>query len=335
MLNDGNKGEGPDKRLLPTSVQHSEWLRLSCYSALLYVAGIHVPILGIAIVLGLISPTPISLIGIRQGTYKAFSAVVFVALIFYFPYGVASSASFICISFIGIVFGIIVKKTNSAGEAVFALIIAALVSKLLYMGFMVYTKEINPFEFDENSVNALISSLKASGAADDVLDTIRQRINLLIPSLLIMTAGIDTIANYFLVSRIENRRLSISSSSDPDANELKIHPMPTLDQWSFPRSLLVAFFSAFLISLFNDSNTSVMLISAELNLKILTCILFFIQGLSFVWWWMLYKKFSYGIRLSVLFVLLFIPIFLVGLIFVGLIDIALNLRERIGRLNTK
>ena len=334
MSNNEDKGERPDKRLLPASVQNIEWLKLCCYSILFYISGVYVPIVGIVIALA--SPVPISLIGIRQGINKAFLAVAFVAAFLLIVFGEVGSVSYVFgAGLLGVVFVIIVKKTNSAGEAIFGLIIAAVAAKLLFMGYMVYTRGANPFVLDEDSINSLIRSFYASGASDDILETVKQHINLSIPSFLIMAAGFDAFVSYLLVSKIEHRRLELLNTSETETNELKVLPMPPFEQWSFPRSLLVAFFSALLISLFNDSNTSIMLISAEINLKILTSIMFYIQGLSFVWWWLNHKNFSYGIRLSVFFVLLFIPIFFMGLIILGIVDITVNLREKIRRLSNK
>ena len=286
--------------------------------------------------LALAAPAPISLIGIRQGAYKAFLAVVFAATIIFLPFGNVGSASFVLgAGFLGIAFGIAVKKTNSSGEAILVLTIAALASKLVFMWFMIYTQEYNPFALDENSLNALMNSLNTSGAGDDILTALAQQISLLTPSFLIMGASLDVFMNYFIISKVEDRRQKlISASPSSTDNELKVFALPPFEQWTFPRSLLTAFITAFLITLFDNSGSSRILLSAELNLKILTSLMFFIQGAGFIWWGVLYKNFSYGIRLSIfLVILLFIPIFFMGIIIIGIVDIAVDLRGKIRRSN--
>jgi uncharacterized protein YybS (DUF2232 family) len=302
-------------------------------SAFLFILGVYIPIIGIAI--AFTSPVPISLIGVRQGAYRAFIAVLFVAISVFLPFGIAGSLSFVFwgAGFFGIVFGIVIKKTKTAGEAVLGLLITALVAKVVFIGLMINIKGYNPFMIDENALGSLIKSLGTSGAPDDVIQSVVKSISLSIPSFLIMISALDSYVNYYLVSLLENRRQSKRCDSNIETNELKILPLPPFEQWSFPRSLLLAFFLAFIIPLFDASNSSSVIISAELNLKILTVTLFFIQGLSFLWWWMLFKKFSYGIRLSIIFVLFFVPILSMGFIIIGVIDISLNLRERIRRNN--
>jgi len=334
-----DKGEGPNKRLLPHFVQNIEWLRLSCLCAFLFLSGIYAPIIGIAMTLA--SSVPISLIGIRQGVYKAFLAVLFVAALMFLPFGEAGSVSFILgAGFLGIIFGIMVKKTSSAGEAIFGLIIAVLISKLIFMWFMIYTKGFNPFALDESSVNALMRSLNSSHVSDDTLKTVIRQINLLTPSFLIMASGLDVYVNYVLVSKLEYRRLKTAASpsvnvnyADEKVNELRVPPLPPFDQWSFPRSLLSAFLAAFLIALFDVPDTSIILISAEINLKVLTSVMFFIQGLSFAWWWMLHRSFSFRARLLIIILLMLVPILPMGLIMVGILDIVINIREKIRRNN--
>ena len=340
MFRKEDKGEGPNQRLLPSSVQYIEWLRLSCTSVLLFVSGIYLQAVAMPLTLAaLAAPAPISLIGIRQGVYKAFLAVIFVATALFLPFGYEGSVSFIfSAGFLGIIFAVVVKKANSAGETFLGLVITALAAKLMFMLFMINTRGTNPFVLDENSVSAIMNSFIA-GASDDVLNTLAQQLNLLVPTFLIIAAGIDSFVNYFLVLKIENRRRQLRTASssiavnsaDERTNELKIHPLPPLEQLSFPRSLLTAFLAAFLITLLDVSGTNRTLLSAELNLKILTSILFFIQGLSFVWWWMLHKNYSFWVRYPILLILLFIPILSMGLVMVGIVDIVIDLREKMRR----
>jgi len=332
MFRNEDKGEGPNKRLLPPFVQYIEWLRLSCLSVFLFISGIYMPIIGLAV--ALMAPVPISLIGVRQGTYKAFLAVAFVAAMLFLPFGAAGAASFIFgAGFLGFVFALAVRKTNSAGEAIFGLIAAALISKLMFMGFTMYTDGINPFTLNENAVSSIMKSINASAASEDIFQKIAQQLSLMTPSFLIMASGLDALVTYFLVSKIESRRQKINAASSGAAAIEPIHPLPPFGQWSFPRSLLAAFFTAFFITLFDASGSSRILLSAEVNLKVLTSVMFFIQGLGFVWCWMLHRNFSHWARLAILFILLFIPVFSMGLIIIGIIDITVNLREKIRRVN--
>lgn len=293
------------------------------------------PVLGV--VLSLVSPVPISLIGIRQGVHKAFLAVVFVTVSMALPFGLTGSLLFfLSVGFLGVVFSVIAKNTSSAGEAVLGLAVTALVARLIFMAIMVYAKGHNPFVLDESSMDVLIRYLKTPELNDDVLETIKQNINLSIPSFLIVAAAIEAFVNYLLVSKIEGRRQRMRSDSiaQTETDELKVHPLPPFEQWAFPRSMLAAFLLAFLIPLFSDSNSSIILRSIEFNLKFVSFVMFFIQGYSFAWWWVLYRNYSYGVRLSILIVLLlFVLVFSMVIIVVGVLDIAIDLREKIRRRN--
>ena len=353
MFKNEDKGEGPNKRFLPPFVQYTEWLWLSFLSAVLFVSGIYAPIIGsslsklaylpallagvaafVGTALALVASVPISLIGIRQGIKKAFLAVVCVSVVLFLAFGDVGLTSFaLDVGLLGVLFCYIARKTNTAGEAIFGLIIVALTAKLVLMGYMYYTRGQNPFLLDEGYIDdLLIKSFKASGTSMDVLKTAKQYIFMSIPTFLVAAAGFEVFVDYLLISKIENRRQRIRNAGETETNELKIHPLPPFEQWSFPRSLLAAFFIAFIIPLFSDSD--IMLLSIELNLIFLCCLMFFIQGISFTWWLTLLKNFSYGVRLSIFFVLFFVPVLSMGFIIIGSFDIALNIRKRIRR-NTK
>ncbi|MCL1941689.1 MAG: YybS family protein, partial [Synergistaceae bacterium] len=199
----------------------------------------------------------------------------------------------------------------------------------------------NPFAIDEGSVRALLASFNPSHIEEDILRSVTHQIRMLTPSFLIMGAGVDAFVSYLIVAGIENRRLSRQKSvgAGEGANAggtagepaVKVHPMPPFGQWSFPRSLLAAFFAAFLITLFDASASSAILLSAEINLKVLTSVMFFIQGLGFAWWWMLRRNYSQWVRIAAFLVLLFVPIFSMGLVIIGILDIAADLRGKIRR----
>ena len=355
MFKNGNKGEGSNNRLLPPFIQYTEWLWLSFLSAILFVSKVYAPILGatladldyipallagiaafVGTVLALVASIPVSLIGIRHGINKALITVMFVTAVIFLLFDEEISASFILdVGVLGIFFGLFARKTKTAGEAIFGLIIVALISKLIFMGFMYHTKGQNPFLLDDRYIDDILTrSFNASGASMDTFQITKQYILLSFPTFLIAATGFEVFVNYLLISKIENRRQRIINARETETTELKIHTIPPFERWSFPRSLLAAFLLAFFIPLFINTDSSIMLLSTELNLKFLCCIMFFIQGLSLIWWWILLKNFSYGIRLSIFFVLFFVPILSMGFIIIGSFDIALDLRKRIRR-NTK
>ncbi|MCL1876014.1 MAG: YybS family protein [Synergistaceae bacterium] len=289
-------------------------------------------IIGISI--SLLSTIPISLIGIRQGPRKAYLSVISIAILMSLPFGYEGLMSYVFIAGIsGIAFGILARKTNSAGESILGLTIAIIASTLIFEGLMFYTRGYS-FSFNENHLNEIIESLEDSGVSEDILIFMKHYLNLIIPSVLVIISGFSAFMNYLFVSKIEQRRKRTISDSNTGTNELEIFPLPPFEQWSFPRSLLSAFVLAFIITLFDSHRTSVMLISTELNLMILTFILFSIQGLSFIWWFMIYKNLNFGVRFSIIIViLLFISVFFLGLIVMGLLDIAFNLKQRMRRKN--
>ena len=332
MLKNENEGEGPNKRLLPPFVQYSEWLQLCCCSFAMFVLERYI----ISISISLLSTIPISLISIRQGARKAYLAVISIAVFMSLPFGYEGFMSYVFITGImGIAFGIIAGKTKSAGETILGLLIVALASELIFEGLMFYSRGYS-FTFDENRLIEFVKSLEDSGVSEDIIELVKQNFNHIIPSVLIIISGFTAFMNYLFVSIIEQRRRKkISSDSSTGTNELEIFPLPPFEQWSFPRSLLTAFIFAFFLTLFEAYETSVLLISSVLNILITTFILFTIQGLSFVWWWVLSRNLYFGVRFSIMIVMfLFISVFFLGLIVMGTLDITFNLKQRMRRKNT-
>lgn len=110
------------------------------------------------------------------------------------------------------------------------------------------------------------------------------------------------------------------------------HPLPALPpfrEWSFPRSLLVYYFAAFVVMLlFGQELREGFWLSALTNGKALLDILFIIQGLSFCVY-MAYQK-GWSFIQPVLFVLVFLfPPVASILSLLGIVDIGFELRKRI------
>ena len=66
------------------------------------------------------------------------------------------------------------------------------------------------------------------------------------------------------------------------------------------------------------------------NLRLILNALFFVQGLAFAVWWMNFKNFSKIARIVLIIFLLF-PLMWMGLILLGVSDMAFNFRARLNK----
>lgn len=307
-----NEDKGGKLALLPPFI-------LCSLSVLLFMAGVYLPIIGVAVALA--APAPIALAGLRYNLRTTFIGIIFALLIVYILFGELVTVSFmIGTALLGLSLALTAPRVKTAGEAMLLFVASSVALKVAFMFAMIAITGHNPFLFDEASLREMFSSFPSAGT-DEMFSLMIKQLPLIIPSFLTLAAGLDCLVNYLLVSKIE---LKVRGEKTPVPN------MPSLGEWRFPRSILSALLVALLLPFFSGDEPSRVLISVELNLKIIVNVMFFIQGLSFVWWWTARKNFQRGIRLLI-FIVLMIPIFSMGVVALGIGDIWLNLRDRLDK----
>ncbi|MCD6183424.1 MAG: DUF2232 domain-containing protein, partial [Thermovirga sp.] len=138
---------------------------------------------------------------------------------------------------------------------------------------------------------------------------------------LIMASAVDCFLSYG-VSRLVLRRLG--------SNELP--PIRPFGRWSFPKSIFWVFLlSGVLIFMGFRGSFPELFLRIGLNLRLLSSGLLMLQGLSVFWFYMSYKKVKKVIRLVLLGIVVLFPLLTQIILILGIIDMWIDLRAKIGR----
>ena len=162
------------------------------------------------------------------------------------------------------------------------------------------------------------------GESPELIATLRQVIAIfpyMLPSMLVIYAGIETYLNYSLCHRITRKYFPKCKNFPPE--------LPPFTLWKFPVSILIVSASVFLLNWFLDSETTDFTVTMfVMNLQIVANIIMFVEGLSLAFWIMEGFKLKKGAKILIS-VVLSIPFFWPWLIVMGMCDMALDMRERI------
>ncbi len=225
------------------------------------------------------------------------------ACFLYFPSGI-----------LGIVLGIGIKKEISLGK-LFLLggSIGLILEILTVLGGMLLFN----ISFEKVlGIDIMRESLKNSFKyLTENHDQFIKFINIIIPSLLILSAFFQVVINYWIAQKILIRF------------KLNIKPLPSLDTLRVPKkiwnilfivlvfSIILSYFSSFGINIFNNG-------------VFLLQFLLLIEGFFVIWGFL--KKYIYSkiIRIFMVFIFLFNPILIFLLFIIGIIDIFYPIREK-------
>ncbi len=169
----------------------------------------------------------------------------------------------------------------------------------------------------KNSLN-FIKSFSNENSIKYLMETQDQFIkfiNIIIPSLLILSTFFQVVINYWIAQKILTRL------------KLNIKPLPSFDTLRVPKkiwnilfivlvfSIILSYFSSFGINIFNNG-------------VFLLQFLLLIEGLFVLWGF--FKKYIYSkiIRIFMVFLFLFNPILIFLLFIIGIIDIFYPIREK-------
>lgn len=292
----------------------------------LMLAGSFLPLFGL---IGLIlSPLPLSVLGCIEGRKSMSVAellieatlflVISPTLAVYYLLGCAPVAAVIFMlsqeSFRNV-------KKLTGGESYIICVGASLLFKtLLIWAFWFFTGKNILFP-DSAQLSDIMSRLY--GNDPELMSALRQVIAIfprLLPSLLVIFAGIESYLNYSLC-------YSVMRKFFPDS---KIYPpeLPPFTLWKFPASIFFVSLGAFILGWLIDSETDLTVMLFIMNLQIAANVIMFVEGLSLAFWLMEGFRLKKGIK-TALGIMLFIPFFWPWLIVIGMCDMSLNMRERI------
>lgn len=161
------------------------------------------------------------------------------------------------------------------------------------------------------------------GESPELTDVLQHALAVLphmLPSMLVIYAGIESYLNYSLCHKITRKYFPDTKNYPPE--------LPNFSQWKFPVSILIVSASAFLLSWLIDTEADFAVTMFVMNLQIVANVIMFVEGLSLAFWLMEGFKLRRGVK-TALCVVMFVPFFWPWLIVMGMCDMAMDMRERI------
>ena len=298
---------------------------LTGMAVVLFLAARYLPVAGI--VLSLLCPAPLVILGLRHRPKMSFVGLVVATAIVALLSGPASAISF-CLGFgvLGVGLGILASRLDQAVEIMLYGVVVSLVSKLALMVVLTKMTGVNPFDPDVDQIRATMEKVFSMYGGQDlssVKEQVEQTIKaipLMFPAMLTMASAVDCLLSYWVSRKVLARIGGIVLPS-----------LPPFAQWRFPKSLLWAFAFSMVILLFEGSLRDPLLSRVGLNLRLLVSMMFMIQGLSLTWDYMEYRSLSRFWRITLAFLIVFIPILSQIAVVLGLTDVWANIRTRYRR----
>ncbi|KKZ94475.1 hypothetical protein B4147_5803 [Bacillus wiedmannii] len=297
---------------------------LAIYAMLLLIS-MYVPILGRVVTFAL--PLPFILLTIRyrlSNTFVIFTAALFITVIVSQPMNLVKTTMF---GLIGIVLGYMYKKQKKPIEILMAGTLAYLIGIML-----IYVASIKFFNIDlmkqmQNMLNeSMAQSEKIVTAAgmpiskeqkelfaqfNDVLQT-------LFPSLLVMVSVCFSWITV-MISGSVLRKLKHD-----------VKPWPKFKDIQLPKSIVWYYVIFILLSTFIKVEPTSYLHMVFSNLYVIFALLLVIQGLTFIAFLAHSKGFTKGIPIISFIVCMFIPMLFPLVTILGIIDLGISLRSKIG-----
>ncbi|PEA75486.1 hypothetical protein CON92_24170 [Bacillus wiedmannii] len=297
---------------------------LAIYAMLLLIS-MYVPILGRVVTFAL--PLPFILLTIRyrlSNNFVIFTAALFITVIVSHPMNLVKTTMF---GLIGIVLGYMYKKQKKPIEILMAGTLAYLIGIML-----IYVASIKFFNIDlmkqmQNMLNeSMAQSEKIVTAAgmpiskeqkelfaqfNDVLQT-------LFPSLLVMVSVCFSWITV-MISGSVLRKLKHD-----------VKPWPKFKDIQLPKSIVWYYVIFILLSTFIKVEPTSYLHMVFSNLYVIFALLLVIQGLTFIAFLAHSKGFTKGIPIISFIVCMFIPMLFPLVTILGIIDLGISLRSKIG-----
>ncbi|KPU54397.1 YybS family protein [Bacillus wiedmannii] len=297
---------------------------LAIYAMLLLIS-MYVPILGRVVTFAL--PLPFILLTIRyrlSNTFVIFTAALFITVIVSQPINLVKTTMF---GLIGIVLGYMYKKQKKPIEILMAGTLAYLIGIML-----IYVASIKFFNIDlmkqmQNMLNeSMAQSEKIVTAAgmpiskeqkelfaqfNDVLQT-------LFPSLLVMVSVCFSWITV-MISGSVLRKLKHD-----------VKPWPKFKDIQLPKSIVWYYVIFILLSTFIKVEPTSYLHMVFSNLYVIFALLLVLQGLTFIAFLAHSKGFTKGVPIISFIVCMFIPMLFPLVTILGIIDLGISLRSKIG-----
>lgn len=309
---------------------------LAGLAVILFLAAQFLPVIGAAF--SLLAPAPLVVLGLRHDLKKSLLGLAIATILTAVFMGPLSSLFFLLgFGVLGAGLGFISKRSTSGVEVMLYGILISLGSKLLLMVIAAKVTGINPFQLDGAEMQGMIDKIfgfyESAGMSGDSLGKVKEQfshamtvIPVIFPAILSVAAALDCYLSY-RVSAIVLGRLGGAT----------LPPLPTFGEWRFPKSVFGALLASFILTLFPGSEGEWNLpLRIGVNVRMLVNILFLLQGLSLLWYFLgggegSPRRTGRILRPAVIIIAVFIPALSSIAVMAGIGDMWLDFRTRFRR----
>ena len=299
-------------------------------------------VVAIAVILGLISTyipvigmfvdffwaLPFAVLSVRLGIQKAaYALMATILLLSLFIGPVFTIRLALSFGFTGLALGFAIQKNFSAVKIFMVTLMVSFASQIVAMMILLFVMDIN---FIDNQVSMVRESFEQTfslyeslGVDQSQIEQAREQVepaisllNLLMPTLILLMALINTVVCFFTAKWIFPKI------------GLFVPPMLPFAQWRFPVAFLYLMVLALLGLYWGETRNLTLLYTVSVNANILALLVGFIQGLSILSFVADRFKISKLIR-RLLFLMIFLNFMLFQIIaFTGLFDMFFDYRRR-------
>ena len=298
---------------------------LSALTVVFCLATIYLPVLGLFT--SFFWPIPIVLLGVRHDLRLSILATVVSGIIVAILAGPLTAISmFLGLGMLGLVLGTAMRKRRTPLVTVGMGAIALLISMMLLFLLSFFIMAINPLEnfliLHQESMESTLNLYRRFGIAGDNLEQMENALTegialmrYLIPMALVVGSLLSSLLN-FLLARTILGRLGVAYPG--------FMPFRT---WQLPRSTALGY--AVGIALLAMSNYSGQEIFKHIgvNVQAIFHLAIMVQGLAVAWHFMEEYRLAKALRVVVVFLALFAPLFSQALFFAGLLDLFMDFRR--------
>ena len=292
---------------------------------LLGLGSAYVPILGTF--MSFLFPVPLVILSLRYdlrvGIMTLIVSAIIIALFTEPLYGISISTSF---GLVGLIFGYMAKNNRNPNHTI-------LLGALSFLGGVAITAIIsflimgvNPitlfFKMYEESFPTVLNIYKKIGVSKEQLDLIEKTWNQLmtfirqaLPSMLFVGGIIISYINYWVAYSIL-KRLKVSIPNPVSLTVLRIPPIT-----------VTGFLIAFILVSLGSRNPTGFLYHLGINLEVIFSVLFLLDGLLVVNFWMSKGNLSMAIKIIVFIFIVFQPVLSQIVTWLGLFDTLFNMRR--------
>lgn len=298
---------------------------LSAITIILSLTALYIPVIGIFA--SLIWPVPIIILGIRHGLKTSIMATVVSGIIVSMVEGPIQAFS-VVLSFglIGIVMGWAINRDYSPFKALAFGATASLVSKVLLILISLFVMGVNPMTEEiramRNSIPLIENMYKGFGLSPDkiklIVGNLTNMIDIMavaIPAILVMASLMDAFLCYKVTKLILSRMGQ------------KLKDFTPFWMWRFPAYTVFLYLVGILIAMLDQYYSMGILKTIGLNLRIVFSFIFLIQGFSMMTYFMGKYNVSRILRVVIVFLVFFNPLFLQMTTWAGMFDILFNFRH--------